>query len=268
MAPDERRREPPMAPDERRREPPMAPDERQQEPPMAPDERRREPPMVPDQCRPESAIARDDPHPYPRSQVETFAHLASQITTRVPRLGRVRLVAIDGPSGAGKTWFADRLAKHLNAPVVHTDDLLSGWDDQFTFWDRLEEQVLEPLRRGQRARYRRYLWDQQGFGGETVTVEPADVVLMEGFSSARRVIRPELTFAIFVTAPPDLRLSRVLARDGGTDLAFRAYLERWRSAEDRHFATDATAAYADLVVDGAAQDCGEEYEQLWRRPPS
>src|SRR6266511_4903551 len=106
MAPDERRPEPPMAPDERRPEPPMAPDERRPEPPMAPDERRPEPPTVPDERRPD-----------PPSRVETFAHLASRVMTTVPRLGRVRLVAVDGPSGAGKTWFADRLAKHLNAPV-------------------------------------------------------------------------------------------------------------------------------------------------------
>jgi uridine kinase len=199
---------------------------------------------------------------------DAFAHLASLVLRMPPRLGRVRLVAVDGPSGAGKTWFAERLAKHLNAPVVHTDDLLDGWDDQFTFWARLEERVLEPLRHGRPARYERYLWDRQSFGGDLETIEPADVVLMEGVSSARRVIRPELSLAIFVTAPPDLRLSRVLARDGGDDVAFRAYLERWRAAEDRHFATDATAASADLVVDGTAQGCGEEYEQLWRRPPS
>ena len=199
---------------------------------------------------------------------DTFVHLASLVLSRPPRLGRVRLVAVDGPSGAGKTWFAERLANHLNAPVVHTDDLLDGWDDQFTFWARLEDRVLEPLRHGRPARYERYLWDRQSFGGDLETIEPADVVLMEGVSSARRVIRPELSLAIFVTAPPDLRLSRVLARDGGDDVAFRAYLERWRAAEDRHFATDATAASADLVVDGTAQGCGEEYEQLWRRPPS
>ncbi|HEV8175030.1 MAG TPA: hypothetical protein VGP91_15415 [Actinoplanes sp.] len=228
---------------------------------MAPDERRREPPLAPDERRPAECPDR-------RSRVETFAHLASRVMARVPRLGRVRLVAVDGPSGAGKTWFADRLAKHLNAPVVHTDDLLDGWADQFTFWDRLEEQVLDALRHGRPARYRRYQWDRRCFGGEAVTIEPAEVVLMEGVSSARRVIRPELSFAIFVSAPPDLRLSRVLARDGGDDVAFRAYLERWRTAEDRHFATDATAAYADLVVDGTAQGCGEEYEQLWRQPPS
>lgn len=197
----------------------------------------------------------------------TFTDLAALVRSRPARLGAVRLVAVDGPSGAGKTWFADRLAKVLDAPVVHTDELLDGWDDQFTFWSRLEDLVLEPLRHGRAGRYERYQWDRRGFGGRPVRVEPADAVLIEGVSSARRVIRAELSFSIFVTAPVGLRVSRVLARDDGDDLAFRAYLERWRLAEDRHFADDGTAEAADLVVDGAAEGADDRYEQLWRRPP-
>jgi uridine kinase len=195
-----------------------------------------------------------------------FDELAALILNRPPRLGPVRLVAVDGPSGAGKTVFADRLAARLNAPVVHTDDLLDGWADQFTFWSRLEEKVLEPLRNGRAAEYQRYQWDRAGFGGAPVRIEPAGVVVMEGVSSARKVIRPELSLAVFITAPPRLRWTRVLARDGTTDVAFPAYLERWRAAEDRHFAVDGTAEYAEVGVDGAADRSGEGYEQLWRRP--
>jgi uridine kinase len=151
---------------------------------------------------------------------------------------------------------------------VHTDDLLDGWDDQFTFWSRLEELVLAPLRHGRTASYERYQWDSGRFGGPPARIEPADAVLLEGVSSARRVIRGELSFSIFVTAPAGLRRSRVLARDDGDDVAFRAYLERWRLAEDRHFAADRTAEAADLVVDGAAEGLDDRYEQLWRRPPN
>jgi uridine kinase len=189
---------------------------------------------------------------------QTFADLAAYVMEQPPRLGRVRLIAVDGPSGAGKTSFALRLAKHLDAPIVHTDDLLDGWDDQFTFWTRLERLVLGPLRDGETATYRRYQWHLGEFGGPLVTVEPAPAVVLEGFSAARREIRAELSLAVFVVAPPDLRLARALARDGDDSLAFRAYLWRWRAAEDRHFAADQTAAAAHLVVDGAAatgDDC-------------
>jgi uridine kinase len=184
---------------------------------------------------------------------ETFAGLAAYTSKLAPRLGDVRLVAVDGPSGAGKTWFALRLAKELDAPVVHTDDLVDGWDDQFTFWDRLEEQVLGPLRRGETASYPRYQWHRHAFDPVPAHLDPARVVIVEGVSAARRVIRPELSLAVFVVAPAPLRLARALARDGDDSLAFRAYLERWRVAEDRHFAEDRTAEQADLVVDGAAE---------------
>ena len=193
---------------------------------------------------------------------ESFASLAERILQRPPLLGQVRLVAVDGPSGAGKSWFADRLGKAAGMPVVHTDDLLDGWDDQFSFWERLERQVLDPLRHGRCATYRRYLWHLQEFGGSPVTVEPAAAVLLEGVTAARREIRPELSYSVFVAAPADLRWRRALARDGSDDVAFRAYLERWRMNEDRHFAADATEAHADLRVDGAAEGFDDRYERL------
>ena len=193
---------------------------------------------------------------------DTFAALAARVRRLPPRLGPVRLVAVDGPSGAGKTRFALALAGHLDAPVVHTDDLLDGWDDQFTFWPRLEEQVLRPLRRGAPATYRRYQWHRGAFGGDPVTVEPAPVVVLEGVSSARRAIRGELSLAVFVSAPAGLRLSRALARDGDDSLAYRAYLGRWRAAEDLHFAADRTAASADLLIDGTTSGGDDRFVRL------
>jgi uridine kinase len=187
-----------------------------------------------------------------------YAELAAEIESRPPRLGDIRLVAIDGPSGAGKTWFAARLAAGLGgAPVIHTDDLLDGWDDQFTSWPRIERLALSPLRAGRAARYRAYSWDTGDFTGPPVVIEPAPVVLLEGVGSARRLSRPQLSLTVFVTAPPELRRQRTIERDGGHDLAFRAYLERWRAAEDRHFAEEGTAESADLVVDGAAVSSDE-----------
>ena len=191
--------------------------------------------------------------------IRSYPELAGTIRARPARFGAIRLVAVDGPSGAGKSWFARRLGAHLAALVVHTDDLLDGWDDQFTFWERLEESVLGPLRAGRTATYRRYQWDRGRFGGPPVIVEAAPVVLLEGVSAARRAIRPELSFVIFVDAPPRLRLSRAVARDGDDSLAYRAYLERWRAAEDRHFAEDRTAAHADLIVDGAAETAEDRF---------
>src|SRR4029450_9755076 len=92
--------------------------------------------------------------------------------------------------------------------------------------------------------------------GVPVRIEPAPVVLMEGVSSARRVIRPELSLAAFVSAPADLRLRRALARDGDDSVAFRAYLERWRAREDEHFAAYQTADGPDLIGEGGGMTRG------------
>lgn len=222
--------------------------------------------------------------------VETYEELGRRVRAAPARLGPVRLVAVDGPSGAGKTVFAGRLARALaridadhaggvveppgagradnpaggrsgdatgspqEPPVLHTDDLLDGWADQFTFWTRLEEWVLAPLRAGRPGRYRRYSWPRGEFIPRWIAVPVAPVVILEGVSAARAAIRPELSLAVFVTAPAELRLHRTLDRDGK---ALLPDLRRWRRAEDAHFAADDTARRADLVVDGAPADLAD-----------
>ncbi|MFI6231021.1 uridine kinase [Micromonospora echinospora] len=187
--------------------------------------------------------------------VEAYAELARRVLVGPARLGRTRLVAVDGPSGAGKSVFADRLADALAAlpggdrpPVVHTDDLLDGWADQFTFWPRLEERVLSPLRAGRPGGYHRYSWVRREFLPRVVPVPVTSVLIVEGVSAARRAIRPETTLAVLVTAPAELRLARAVARDGARILP---ELRRWHAGERTHFAADDTATGVDLVVDGA-----------------
>ncbi len=201
--------------------------------------------------------------------VETYAGLGRRVLAGPARLGRTRLVAVDGPSGAGKSVFAARLADALAAlpgggrpPVVHTDDLLDGWDDQFTFWPRLEEWVLGPLRAGRPGAYRRYSWVRGCFLPGTVPVPPAPVMIVEGVSAARATVRPEATLAVLVTAPADLRLTRAVERDGPGILP---ELRRWHAGEGAHFTADGTADAVDLVVDGAptlAHDPRTEYVRL------
>jgi uridine kinase len=198
--------------------------------------------------------------------VATYADLADEVRRRPARLGPVRLVAIDGGSGAGKTTFADRLAVALGAAgtrsvIVHTDDLLDGWADQFTFWPRLRDGVLKPLASGRPGRYRRYDWVAGRFAEEQAVPVP-DVLIIEGVSAARAEVRAWLTLAVFLTADPALRLSRALARDGA---AIEPELRRWMAAEDSYFAREATPEWVDILIDGgpgAEHDRESEYLRL------
>ena len=180
--------------------------------------------------------------------VETFASLAEIVRARPARLGPVRLVAVDGPAGSGKTTFAERLAGELGAPVVHLDDLLEGWTDLRSMWPRLEKWVLAPLRRGDDAAYRTYDWHAGEFRTQWTAVPVPDVLILEGVGAARAEMAPDLTLAVFLTADRELRLARGIERDGE---ALRAEWLRWLAAEDVHFAGDRTVDRADLLVDGA-----------------
>ena len=180
--------------------------------------------------------------------VESFAALAEQVAATVPRLGPVRLVAVDGFAGSGKTTFAGRLAAALGAPLVHTDDLLEGWTDQVSFWPRLESWVLAPLRTGRPGRYRRYDWLHRRFAERWHEVPVAPVLILEGVTAARATVHPELSLAVWVEAPRGLRLARGIARDGER---LRPQWEAWQRGEDDHVSTDRTPDRAGLVVDGA-----------------
>lgn len=161
------------------------------------------------------------------------------------RLGATRLVLIDGPSGSGKTTLAYALAGTLPSEVVHTDDLLDGWDDQFTYWERLEEQVLRPIELGKPGGYRSYDWFSGRFGDEWTEVPVPRVLIVEGVGAGREQGRERASLVIFVDAPPEVRQARSIARDG---LAMQEHLRVWREKERLHFAADATNWCADVVI--------------------
>lgn len=165
----------------------------------------------------------------------------------------VALVCIDGVAGAGKTTLAGRLCDALVATgrsvaVVHMDDLYEGWGGLLAAHDQVRA-LVEPLRHGDTASYRRYDWIA-GARAETVVVPPVDVLLLEGCGSAPPPVDAEATLTIFIDAPDELRLARGLARDGDHMredwLAFMAD-ERALAARDR------TRARADVVLDGTGR---------------
>lgn len=186
------------------------------------------------------------------SRVERFDDLAAEALRRPARLGPVRLVAVDGGAGSGKTTFAGRLASAFtragaSVEVVATDALLEGWADQFGFWPRLERAVLTPLRHGDPGSCPVYDWHSGRFG-PVVPVPVPDVLILEGVSAAREQVAGELTLSVLLVADPDLRLARAVARDGP---AIDVELRRWLAAEPPWYVRDRTAARVDRIVDGA-----------------
>jgi uridine kinase len=178
--------------------------------------------------------------------VLTFEELAREIRARPARLGSVRLVAVDGPGGAGKSVFARRLSRALGgAPILETDDFAS-WDTRHKWWPRLEAEALEPLAAGRTARYERSRWAPTQ-PVEWRDVAPAEVVILEGVSSGREAVRDRLSYLVWIETPAARRLARGIERDGE---AQRSDWELWMREEDEFFGRDDVPSRADLIVDG------------------
>lgn len=181
--------------------------------------------------------------------------LAARILALPPSCGPVRLVAVDGPAGSGKTTYAAALAAALNAQVVHSDDFPIPWSEGPGAWFALlARQVLEPLRRGRPGAFRHYDWVAARYTGR-VTVPVAPALIIEGVGTARRSAAPLLAFTVWVEAPGELRLQRVLKRDGPE---LEPQWRTWFAAETAWFAEDATRERADLIVDGTAPGPGSD----------
>jgi uridine kinase len=170
--------------------------------------------------------------------------LAGTLGLLAPSCGPVRLVAVDGHAGAGKSTFAARLAAEVGgAPVVHTDDFATH-DEPFGWAERLVAEVLVPFRQGRDARHRVYDWPAREFTAERV-VPAAPVVLLEGVTSGRRALRPWLALTLWLEVDRATARHRGLRRDGP---ALEGFWTGWTAAEDRHFAQDPTRPFADLLV--------------------
>ena len=123
--------------------------------------------------------------------------------------GPAVVVGIDGPGGAGKSTLARELALlRDDVAIIEGDDFyrpltestrealtpLEAVDLLFD-WERLRDEALAPLLRGEEARYRRYDWDAGRLGEEVATVararRRAGRGLLRRAARAARLPRPD-----------------------------------------------------------------------------
>ncbi len=159
---------------------------------------------------------------------------------------RCRVLAIDGPGGAGKSTIAIAVARALgDVAILHTDDF-GAWDNPLGWYRRLLDEVLAPLASGVPARYQRYDWDVRKLA-EWHEIDPRDFLIIEGVGSSQSALAPYLSASVWVQTSRAERLRRGLERDGQQALAL---WEEWMRAEDEYIAAQRPDRCADLVVSG------------------
>ncbi|QAU52677.1 (d)CMP kinase [Corynebacterium pelargi] len=138
------------------------------------------------------------------------------------------IVLIDGPSGAGKTTFAKKLAGLLNWPLVSMDDLYPGWHGLAAGSAIAAKQVI-----GQGG-YFPWDWHNNVHGqwrsvqGEHLIIEGVGALTPATLAAARS---EGDVLSIVFDGPEQWRKARALARDP----EYEPFWQRWAQQEQFHF---------------------------------
>ncbi len=162
---------------------------------------------------------------------------------------RPYVIAVDGRSGVGKTDLAAVLADCLGGragpvPVVHVDQLLTGWKGLDEGIDRLVDGVLAPLAEGRSGWLRRWDWEHDA-DGDVVELPWAPVVVVEGVGAGAARCAPYLSCLLWLELDDAERYRRAMARDGEL---FRPWWDVWAAQEDDYLAADRPWERADVLV--------------------
>ncbi|MGI8887928.1 MAG: uridine kinase family protein, partial [Nocardioidaceae bacterium] len=152
-----------------------------------------------------------DPAP-PVEIAETADQVLVALSSRAPRLGSTRLVAIDGPAGSGKTTLAIQLDRQLrggdaDSDVLHLDDMYEGWTGlEKGLEHRILDQVLAPLAAGTAACWQRYDWNAGRFA-DWVDLPAPEVLILEGCGSGAQAYAAYHSLLIWIEAPLEQRIA-------------------------------------------------------------
>ena len=166
------------------------------------------------------------------------------------------LVAVEGGAGSGKSTLGDLLAKIYDCNLFHADDYFlrphqrtaerlaepGGNLDR----ERLEQEILQPIRDGEAAVWRRYDCGTQALcAAETAPVKALNIV--EGAYSMHPDLAPYYDLSLFLRIDPAVQAARILRRNG--EAMAQRFFDLWLPLEARYFdATDA-ASRCDLILE-------------------
>lgn len=154
------------------------------------------------------------------------------------------IVAIDGRCASGKTTLSKKLSEIFDCNVIHTDDFylqafqrteeryaeLGGNLDR----ERLEKEVLLPLKQGKPITYRPFVCSDMSLGKE-INLSVKKINIIEGTYSCHPMLKKYYDLTFFLDIDKDTQKKRILERNGEEKLA--DFLGKWIPLEEKYFAS-------------------------------
>jgi molybdenum cofactor guanylyltransferase len=191
--------------------------------------------------------------------VSAILDLAAQ---RAAKVDRPVVIAIDGPSCAGKSILATAVALRSGATVLEGDDFYrntlprlapshreampdAAVVDAVIDWERLRDQALLPLRAGGSATFQPYDWDANaGQLAPPKTLPTADLIIVEGVYAGRPELTELVDAAVYLGLDPQTRTRRYAERENDPD-----WVRFWERGEAYYFSAVRPPASFDLQLD-------------------
>jgi len=182
-------------------------------------------------------------------------------------MGKILMIGIAGGTGSGKTTLMKRLVEHFGDVVTvvshdnyykRHDDMtyeercLINYDEPAAFENELMASHLEALRRGESVQCPVYDYTVHNRSDETVTIEPKQVIIIEGILIfADEALRERMDIKIFVDTDADIRLCRRIKRDvnkrgRSIESVLTQYMQTVKPMHEKY--VEPSKKYADLVV--------------------
>jgi hypothetical protein len=173
-------------------------------------------------------------------------YLDELVAAILAKPGPLRLVAVDGPGGAGQVHVRPRAVRGGRRRTGGAHRRLRSCRQPDRLVATAPRTSHRAVARGDAAHYQRYDWPSETLA-EWHTIEPAPIVIIEGVSAGRSEWAAHLSFLIWIETPREERLRRGVDRDG---IAALDDWESWMAGEDAHYERDPTRERSDVVIDG------------------